>query len=384
MNGINNFLEFFRGNAYFSLILISVTILIGIFIWTAYEKKGEIILYIVSGVLVLTAIMSPILVIYENQNLTVDELGPIGDYIGGTTVAFLNAAGLLLLLATIFIQKRELKNVVEQNEITQMTMKKQQFETTFFNTLELHRNLLNEIYYTSDDDTYIGRDVIDKVLEELDLYVKKIEDGNRYYHILYFELLMRDYHRYAEKLKEMGDFIQSLEREDLRGIFQTVDFFFYQSPNEWEKENDIQSVAENFFTLMKRVGGSTFRRDFTVLNEFKFEYKIVPFGIREQIFKKQIGGELSALSQYCENLSIIIMLIFERNDVREQSDYIKILQAQLSYQETRLFFYYLIYVAKDDLLERAVLLTGFFDGKLKKRHFLWNEELRKLKYKHSE
>ena len=83
---------------------------------------------------------------------TIADLGAVGDFIGGTTVAFLTAASTVFLLATIIMQRKEIKisqqNIEElvkqtaasveqaeearkETQVTNETMKRQQFETTF-------------------------------------------------------------------------------------------------------------------------------------------------------------------------------------------------------------------------------------------------------------
>ncbi|PDZ55111.1 hypothetical protein CON15_23120 [Bacillus cereus] len=96
---------------------------------------------------------------------TVADLGAVGDFIGGTTVAFLTAASTIFLLATIIMQRKEIKisqrNIKElviqtqatvqqakearkETQVTNETMKKQQFETTFFNMLSLHHQIVSD------------------------------------------------------------------------------------------------------------------------------------------------------------------------------------------------------------------------------------------------
>ncbi|MDI2588064.1 hypothetical protein OR571_13300 [Psychrobacillus sp. NEAU-3TGS] len=108
-------------------------------------------------VLILTAIMVPFIIKNHYKNLivnykTIADLGGIGDFIGGTTVTFLTASSVFLLLATIIMQRKEIKisqqsikELVKQTKasvsqaeearketgITNQTMKRQQFESTF-------------------------------------------------------------------------------------------------------------------------------------------------------------------------------------------------------------------------------------------------------------
>ncbi|MDG4850621.1 hypothetical protein P8767_25455, partial [Peribacillus frigoritolerans] len=121
--------------------------------------------------LIISAVLMPFIVKeYFKSKITdyetIADLGTIGDFIGGTTVAFLTAASVVLLLATIIMQRKEIKisqesiaQLVKQTEatvqqaeearketkITNETMKRQQFETTFFNMISLHHNLTDRL-----------------------------------------------------------------------------------------------------------------------------------------------------------------------------------------------------------------------------------------------
>lgn len=115
-----------------------------------------------------------------------EGLGPVGDFIGGTTVAFLTAASTVFLLATIIMQRKEIKisqrNIEElvkqtkasvaqaeearkETRITNDTMKQQQFETTFFNMLSLHHQITNNAKVEVDRKTYDGREAISELLD---------------------------------------------------------------------------------------------------------------------------------------------------------------------------------------------------------------------------
>lgn len=140
---------------------------------------------------------------------TIADLGPIGDFIGGTTVAFLTAASVVLLLATIIMQRKEIKisqqsieELVKQTEasvkqaeearketqITNDTMKKQQFETTFFNMLNLLQEIVNNMRgyeYPDPQDyekkiEYIGREVIKRFKKAYDTVLSFNPISNNY------------------------------------------------------------------------------------------------------------------------------------------------------------------------------------------------------------
>ncbi|WP_255289341.1 hypothetical protein [Bacillus thuringiensis] len=153
----------------------------------------------VGVVMVLISIVTPFIIFHLKPTYLAD-LGPVGDFIGGTTVTFLTGASVSLLIATNHMQRKELqmsrksvdemvkqtKASVEQmaasvqqaeearkeTQITNETMKRQQFETTFFNMLTLHHQIVNEIkivYYNGPmrlngtRQEYVGREAIIKL-----------------------------------------------------------------------------------------------------------------------------------------------------------------------------------------------------------------------------
>lgn len=115
-------------------------------------------IFLVLGILsILSAFVFPIALrkyymekVAEYKNI--GDLGSIGDFLGGTTVGLLTAASIFMLLATIIMQRKEIKisqesltELVKQTEasvnqakdaraeveITNETMKRQQFESAF-------------------------------------------------------------------------------------------------------------------------------------------------------------------------------------------------------------------------------------------------------------
>ena len=153
-----------------------------------------IILTILGVLFIITSIVMPFIVrnYYKSRIAnyeTLANIGAVGDFIGGTTVAFLTASSVVLLLATIIMQRKEIKisqqsieELVKQTEssikqaeearketqITNDTMKKQQFETTFFNMLNLLQQIVNNMRITENREdekeyVYIGREVIKRL-----------------------------------------------------------------------------------------------------------------------------------------------------------------------------------------------------------------------------
>ncbi|WP_233276698.1 putative phage abortive infection protein [Bacillus cereus] len=82
----------------------------------------------------------------------IENLGPTGDLLGGSTVPFFNIASILLILATIAIQREELTLTRDELKLTRAEFKEQnttlsiqRFENTFFQMVNLHNNLTSKL-----------------------------------------------------------------------------------------------------------------------------------------------------------------------------------------------------------------------------------------------
>ncbi|WP_074618764.1 putative phage abortive infection protein [Bacillus cereus] len=177
---------------------------------------GARILTWIGVVMVVIAIVTPFIIFHLKPTYLV-ALGPVGDFIGGTTVTFLTGASVFLLIATNRMQRKELQmsrqsidEMVKQTEasveqmaasvqqaeearketqITNETMKRQQFETTFFNMLTLHHQIVNEIkivYYngpvrlTGTRQEYMGREAIIQLKNIFENRLVKLAFGIKY------------------------------------------------------------------------------------------------------------------------------------------------------------------------------------------------------------
>ncbi len=104
-------------------------------------------------VFVVVAIIMPIIIRswyrqYDDYS-GLAALGPVGDFIGGSTLAFFNLATILLLFATYIAQKKELIAARTESQIANNTMKIQRFESTFFNMLSLYNDTVRSIRISS-------------------------------------------------------------------------------------------------------------------------------------------------------------------------------------------------------------------------------------------
>ncbi|MDC7729669.1 putative phage abortive infection protein [Bacillus cereus group sp. MYBK120-1] len=169
-------------------------------------------MFFISMLCIVGAVASPLFVYLRYSGYGdytgIAELGPIGDFVGGTTVTFLTAASVFLLIGTNIMQRKELQmsrqsvdEMVKQTEasveqmkasvrqaeqarketqVTNDTMKKQQFETTFFNMLSLHHQIVSDTQINMFDEwveegelvsqakPYEGRAAFEKLKEVLE------------------------------------------------------------------------------------------------------------------------------------------------------------------------------------------------------------------------
>ncbi|MFY0253676.1 putative phage abortive infection protein [Chitinophaga sp. 30R24] len=75
--------------------------------------------------------------------LKIDEYDKLGAFIAGLTAPFLSISAFILLYLTYKSQKEELADSKIILKSQSETLEKQQFETTFFNLLNLHHSIVN-------------------------------------------------------------------------------------------------------------------------------------------------------------------------------------------------------------------------------------------------
>lgn len=228
----------------------------------------------------------------------VDELGQMGDFFGGIlnpTLAFLSFC---LLLITIKIQSKELKNSTEELAKSSLALTEQSkslqlqnFENTFFNMISLHNEIIKNIslevkekhpdvdfdgretYYYSvldkkialiEDKPYYGKNVIPKLFKILNTYIKEnIETKD----IL---ILYNNFHH------EYDDTISHY----FRNVYQILKFI-----NKQEILKDINKNKElenqKFYTNILRAQFSSVEFAFLFMNSiYKSDNKLFPLLVK--------------------------------------------------------------------------------------------------------
>lgn len=93
---------------------------------------------------------------FLKYKIIIGKYSELGDFINGVSTPFISVAVFILLYRTYMLQKKELLDtkilLAEQNE----TLTIQQFETTLFNLITLHNQIINNIDFNSslDEEMY--------------------------------------------------------------------------------------------------------------------------------------------------------------------------------------------------------------------------------------
>ncbi|WP_176544114.1 putative phage abortive infection protein [Bacillus thuringiensis] len=403
-------------------------------------------MFFISMLCIVGAVGSPLLVYLhysgKGDYTGIAALGPIGDFVGGTTVTFLTAASVFLLIGTNIMQRKELqmsrqsvdemvkqtKASVKQMEasvrqaeearketqVTNETMKRQQFETTFFNMINLHHNILKEIQYKD----YVGREVIYRLYKEL---------GNTYNGTIYTEYKkkfsnniidsgdidkLNDFVKQVIINRELSFFIRRFENdfipiitadggEDFRGLD-----LFYKSLDKgtnatWNSLKDMtmqefeESVKNNLKKCGEIVEDFNFKGaikdedniDHEYIAEFKMNYADdTLIEIKQDSYEKLYKRHEKIIGHYYRNLYRIVKLIqnttfnneSQERDNEEKRKYRGILRAQLSSFELLMLFYNISYSEKGKKFKELIAGVNFFDDHLIEESFIWKNDIKEV------
>ncbi|PFE95058.1 hypothetical protein CN325_18820 [Bacillus thuringiensis] len=368
---------------------------------------------------------------------TIADLGAVGDFIGGTTVAFLTAASTIFLLATIIMQRKEIKisqqNIEElvkqtaasvaqaeearkETRITNDTMKQQQFETTFFNMINLQHNILKEIQYVD----YVGREAIVALYEELE----KIYDDEIYnqYRVEFIKDKvdlgnidsLNDFVKQAlidSKLScykyEFYSYFMPIMNENGEDDFSEEEAFHKSlsdgTDREWnqieagvirEFEKDIKDKREkcgevledfNFKLHFKNENEHKIKHEY--ITEFKMNYADdTLIEIKQDSYEKLYKRHEKIIGHYYRNLYRIVKLIqnttfddeSQERDNEEKRKYRGILRAQFSSFELLMLFYNISYSEKGKKFKELIAGVNFFDDHLIEESFIWKSDIKEL------
>ncbi|PFW95204.1 putative phage abortive infection protein [Bacillus pseudomycoides] len=404
-------------------------------------------MFFISMLCIVGAVGSPLFVYLRYSGFGdytgIANLGPIGDFVGGTTVTFLTAASVFLLIGTNIMQRKELqmsrqsvdemvkqtkasveqmKASVEQAEeakketqITNETMKRQQFETTFFNMINLHHNILKELRYNDK----VGRDAISEFYAELkSIYMNRIYrehqlsilkegDIEKLNELTSQFLIAEGLYKYQEKY--INHHCQPHWDSDNNYIYDFEKFNDFQAvldsgnDEEWNKsEANIKEFFEKYIkNSRERCIGKLdnyklqwygeekkeIQIEHEHITKFENEYYVETLlSLKCSAYERLYKEHENVIGHYYRNLYRIVKLIqnntfdseSQERDNEEKRQYRGILRAQLSSFELLMLFYNISYSEKGKKFKELVAGINFFDDHLIEEDFIWKNDVTEL------
>ena len=275
----------------------------------------------------------------NNYELNTDKLGSFGDFVGG----FLGT--ILTIIATIYIyqtfnaqkksieiqedqlknQKEELKSQKTELILQRQLIAQQQFESSFFNMINVHRELKNGLKLDKENNLFYGGliypnsdksgvEVISKISNDFEQFYKSdfifntlISENNLNY--LITKILTDEYDKNNNLFKELED------PDNPTQLLVEIDEF------NWDENN----------------------------NSIEYQKKKIYF-----FFKYLFKNYQNQISHYCRNVYHILKYIRENEknetlgkDSKKYKNYANIFQSQLNVDEQFLLFYNFIHFDKE-------------------------------------
>lgn len=274
---------------------------------TGYEIK---IFLIVGGIIFLI----PLLFTQRWGVVSFRDTGPIGDTIGGVTAPFLSFFGSILVYLALKAQIKANKLVQKQFRKQQKIEFRQNFETTFFNLLSIHHQIISDIDFESNK------------LLEYDEDLNRYLNENSVYSKIYKYIAVKDNLTSRDVFKTSMTILYSLIEDDL--MFESKIPVKYYDPLGFEKyKKQFASIPD-------------FSEQTLELNSFKV---VTKFNDIYNLFYDYLKTDFG---HYFRNLYRIIKMIdeqiFELDPVKNfniQYSYISIIRSQLSDAEIRWLFF---------------------------------------------
>lgn len=365
--------------------------------------KKENTYILVAIIFVVFAIASPILFfsLYTNQIGTrtlkeMAELGAVGDYIGGTTIALFNIASFSMLVAALVMQKEELKlqreeitKTREEYELTNKTMKKQQFESTFFNMISLHQSISKDIKDKDGVFEVFFRDFEKEYSKQLKEYTNKQVKAKLF-------STYKDEESLEEMLETiyMGQEVKAIMEGDI--ILLTGDptsIKYKERVREWLQRTegrlrkDFKEISQNpslrsqmieEIDYYKLIGTEIYIPNLSVIDFRKLveEFKDKPnHAIKVKAYENTYLKYERIIGHYFRNLYRIEKLLSEQGfSFEDRSNYRGIWRAQLSSFELKMLYYNVNFSEKGYKFKNLLLNTGFFDDHIKSQDLIWRND----------
>ncbi|KAF2518403.1 hypothetical protein E0W68_08720 [Flavobacterium salilacus subsp. salilacus] len=269
----------------------------------------------------LAAIIVTIIIVWAKGHVTLydldfDKLSGIGGFIGGMVGTYLTIIATFYIYKTFHYQKKELKSQKKELENQQLLISQQQFETTFFNLLNVHRELKKDIRF---DERFSISYLVTKFYNDYfsgSKYDPKTLKHETHTSANVFPLINNDlinvYRLHGENKNIIDRLISSSLYEIKKELFDKLSYY-----------------SSKYSTVILQKGDEF---DLNEKNKIHDLFEIIFF-----IYKNQI-------SHYCRNVYHILKFIRE-NEEKEQNSkekykqYADLFQSQLNVSEQVLLFY---------------------------------------------
>ena len=249
-----------------------------------------------------------------NYILGTDKLGDFGSFIGGLLGTIITLIATVYVYKTYVSQKEELKSQKQELTLQRQLITHQQFESTFFNMLNVHRELKNNLEVN----------VISRICRT-------------------------NINRESMKPSLKGQFYSPTtisEIEDFKGV-NVFKFIRLDFENLYRCFKELSNETNSFDSdlLNKEIFSTLFSRKSVLSSEIDTIHVVY-----EQIFKNY----KDLISHYCRNVYHILKFIREtekQNDISYRK-YADIFQSQLNVDEQFLLFYNFIVFDYNDNVDK--------------------------------
>ncbi|MBN8702740.1 MAG: putative phage abortive infection protein [Bacteroidetes bacterium] len=209
---------------------------------------------IIISILIIAAWFFTLFVLKERANR-----GTFGDMFGSINALFSGLAfgGIILTILLqrkeLELQRKELRQTRKEFKIQNETLRLQRFENTFFSLLELHHQIVNNIYYYTSQNkpglkmalsssqesiTIKGRDVFEARFDQLFKHLNKNRTSQiDITYMSYYPVVQMDFGHYFRNLYRIIKFVHNTEFVSIDYIPTENELEGFNSLKGWEEEN---------------------------------------------------------------------------------------------------------------------------------------------------
>ncbi|WP_281299009.1 putative phage abortive infection protein [Flavobacterium limnophilum] len=251
--------------------------------------------------------------LYNNSKTTEchEIYGYFGSYVGGVLGTIIGFVTLFFVYITYTSQRKELK--LQRELIAQ-----QQFESTFFNMLNVHRELKNDLKLKWDEACF---------------FPNIFNQDKEYSGVEVFEKTKDDFRELTKWIKDNNRDISKIQSVKVKTKIESYEDSNSEYINELNQNDKNKSSNEDFV--------EEFLNTNIVINNHKIEIKRIRFA-----FELLFENYQNLISHYCRNVYHILKYIRENEknktlgeDFNKYKSYANIFESQLNVDEQFILFY---------------------------------------------